>query len=331
MVHIEHRDRHQHFYQYKPFLEMIDDHDLTMEVLRLPEHVGEGEVRRLILRGGMELCITEYRMRDERVTTFKGSEALVELNYCLEGGGLFEVSGRRFEVKPNEWQLLLMKDLYAVMKHEPDRKMHFLGIRMKESDFREYVGAGEGEEATAVPRLRGAQPFYAASRPMTPEIGAVVRELAARARQETMPRLYMESKTLELLLLSLRQYFLPEDGGGAKSILRGNDLDKIKRAQAVLRERMDSPPTLLQLARLVGLNDNKLKLGFKEVFGNTVFGVLREMRLEQAKLCLEQGTMNVSETAYAVGYSNPGHFAEAFRRKYGIQPHTLLHRAKISV
>jgi len=41
--------------------------------------------------------------------------------------------------------------------------------------------------------------------------------------------------------------------------------------------------------------------------------------------------MNVSETAYAVGYSNPGHFAEAFRRKYGIQPHTLLHRAKISV
>lgn len=52
MVHIEHRDMHQHFYQYKPFLEMIDDHDLTMEVLRLPEHVGEGEVRRLILRGG---------------------------------------------------------------------------------------------------------------------------------------------------------------------------------------------------------------------------------------------------------------------------------------
>ncbi|MFB9277009.1 helix-turn-helix transcriptional regulator [Cohnella cellulosilytica] len=332
MVHIEHRDMHQHFYQYKPGLDMIDDdRDLTMETLRLPEHVGAGEVRRMILRGGLELCITEYRMFAERITTFKGTDSLVELNYCLKGGGVFEVAGQRVEIRANEWQLLLMKDVLASMKHEPGREMCFLGIRMKEEDFREYVRAGMDGEASPVPRLPEGRTFHAANRPITPEIGEVLRQLAGQARNETLKRLYMESKTMELLLLSLRQYYASEGGQRTKSVLRGNDLDKIKRARAVLLDRMVNPPALLELARLVGLNDNKLKLGFKEVFGNTVFGVLREMRLEHARRCMEEGGMNVGEAACAVGYSNPGHFAEAFRNKYGIQPHTLLVRGKSSV
>jgi AraC family transcriptional activator of pyochelin receptor len=328
MVHIEHRDMHQHFYQYKPALEMIDEPDWTMETLRLPEHAGEGEVRRMILRGGLELCIAEYRMSAERTTTFTGTESLVELNYCLEGGGVFEASGRRVEIKPNEWQLLLMKDIHAVMKHEPNKEMRYLGIRMKEADFRDYVRAGMDGEELPVPRLRQDQTFHTSSCPITPEIGEVLQQLMRQARDEALRRLYMESRTMELLLLSLRQLFASGGGEQAKSVLRGDDLDKIQCARAVLFERMDDPPALLELARLVGLNDYKLKLGFKEVYGNTVFGLLREMRLEKARHCLETGRMNVSEAAYAVGYSNPGHFAEAFRGKYGIRPHTLLVRGK---
>ncbi|SHE13431.1 Adenosine deaminase [Chlamydia abortus] len=47
-------------------------------------------------------------------------------------------------------------------------------------------------------------------------------------------------------------------------------------------ERMANPPSLLELSRMIGINDNKLKIGFKELYGTTVFGYLREKRLEKA-------------------------------------------------
>lgn len=53
--------------------------------------------------------------------------------------------------------------------------------------------------------------------------------------------------------------------------------------------------TLIELSRLIGLNDYKLKKGFKEMFGTTVFGYLREKRLEKAFHLLQEGTMNVTE------------------------------------
>ncbi|WP_249664415.1 helix-turn-helix transcriptional regulator, partial [Lysinibacillus sp. D4B1_S16] len=74
---------------------------------------------------------------------------------------------------------------------------------------------------------------------------------------------------------------------------------------------------LMELSRLIGLNDFKLKKGFKEMYGTTVFGYLREKRLEQASLLLQNGTMNVMEVANAVGCSNPSHFAEVRKEKYG--------------
>ncbi|MNI64355.1 Regulatory protein PchR [compost metagenome] len=71
---------------------------------------------------------------------------------------------------------------------------------------------------------------------------------------------------------------------------------------------------------MIRLNDYKLKVGFKDMYGSTVFGYLRDQRLEKAFLLLQQGNMNVNETSCAVGYSNSSYFAEAFRDKYGVNP-----------
>ncbi|CAG7610643.1 HTH-type transcriptional activator RhaR [Paenibacillus solanacearum] len=102
--------------------------------------------------------------------------------------------------------------------------------------------------------------------------------------------------------------------------LSAGDMVKIRQAKDLMTNMMEDPPTLLQLSRMIGLNDFKLKQGFKEMFGTTVFAFLREIRLEKAYRLLQQGDMNVTETSLAVGYSNPSHFSEAFRSKYGINP-----------
>jgi len=79
----------------------------------------------------------------------------------------------------------------------------------------------------------------------------------------------------------------------------------------------------VELARLAGLNDYKLKAGFRQVFGTTVFGYLRQQRLEQARQLLQAQEISVTEAAATVGYSSQGHFAAAFRKQFGINPKDL--------
>jgi AraC family transcriptional regulator, transcriptional activator of the genes for pyochelin and ferripyochelin receptors len=90
---------------------------------------------------------------------------------------------------------------------------------------------------------------------------------------------------------------------------------------------MDEPPSLLTLARQVGLNDFKLKRGFRQVFGTTVFGYLHEHRMERARQLLEERRLNVTAVACTVGYANPSHFAGAFKRKFGVNPSAYLRGA----
>ncbi len=84
----------------------------------------------------------------------------------------------------------------------------------------------------------------------------------------------------------------------------------------------------MELSRRVNLNDFKLKKGFRQVFGTSVFGYLRQVRMEQARMLLEQARMNVTQVALNVGYANPSHFAAAFKGQFGINPGGVLKAAR---
>lgn len=134
--------------------------------------------------------------------------------------------------------------------------------------------------------------------------------------------LFWESKVLELIALRLEQ--VSQINQAALSGLRPDEIDRIHQASEILQQRLAEPPSLLELARLAGINDYKLKVGFRQVFGTTVFGYLRRHRLELARQLLNERQISVSAAAAAVGYSSQGHFAAAFRKQFGLNPKDLL-------
>lgn len=85
----------------------------------------------------------------------------------------------------------------------------------------------------------------------------------------------------------------------------------------------------MELAREIGINDHKLKVGFRQVFKTTVFGYLHDQRIERSRQLLESGEMTVTGAASAVGFANRGHFAAAFRRKFGINPSLYARQRKL--
>ncbi|MBE9188931.1 helix-turn-helix transcriptional regulator [Gloeocapsopsis crepidinum LEGE 06123] len=162
--------------------------------------------------------------------------------------------------------------------------------------------------------------FYQSLGNITPATQVALQQLLQCPFQGIMRRTYLEAKTLELITLQLAQLFNDGTHSYQKANLKSSDIERIYQARDILIQNSSNPPSLVELAQRVQLNDRKLKQGFRQIFGTTVFGYLHDYRLEKACQLLIEDRMNVSEVSYAVGFANRGYFAAAFRKKFGINP-----------
>ena len=99
----------------------------------------------------------------------------------------------------------------------------------------------------------------------------------------------------------------------------GYDTDSIHFAREYLLQNATQPPSLTELAKIAGINEFKLKQGFKALYNNTVFGYLTDFKLNQARELLVCN-LPIKEVADRLGYSSVQHFNSAFRKKFGLPP-----------
>jgi AraC-like DNA-binding protein len=139
---------------------------------------------------------------------------------------------------------------------------------------------------------------------------------------ENASRLFYHGKVLEILSL----YFSDKkpDTENCPFLNDQEVVRKIKNAKEYLLKHMEAPPHLKDLARIAGLNEYQLKVGFKEIYGNTVYGYLLDHKLDYARVLLDSAKLQVNEVAYQIGYANPSHFIAAFKKKFGITPKKYL-------
>ncbi|THF61235.1 helix-turn-helix domain-containing protein [Pseudothauera rhizosphaerae] len=104
--------------------------------------------------------------------------------------------------------------------------------------------------------------------------------------------------------------------------LTTDDLERIERARDILAQQLDQPLTTEYLATKVGINENKLKEGFRYLYDNTPAGVLLELRMRKAYTLLEAG-QQVAQAAWQVGYKYPNNFSVAFTRYFGRSPKSI--------
>ena len=131
--------------------------------------------------------------------------------------------------------------------------------------------------------------------------------------------LYIKGKIYELLSLHFQQDEA-SNGEYCPFLVDERDVAKIRKAKDIIITRMAEPPTLQELANEIGLNLKKLKEGFKQIYGDTVYSFLFDYKMEFARKLLEANQHNVNEVGLKIGYSTSSHFIAAFKKKYGTTP-----------
>jgi AraC-like DNA-binding protein len=134
--------------------------------------------------------------------------------------------------------------------------------------------------------------------------------------------MFLLSKSVELLVLCAESYIAANSKTDA--FLRSKaDKEKIIAARDLINERVTNPPNLSEISKSIGLNEYKLKRGFKETFNNTVFGYLTEQRLHLAHQYLRDTQKTAAEISFELGYATPQHFNNAFKKKFGVTPFSV--------
>ena len=160
---------------------------------------------------------------------------------------------------------------------------------------------------------------YYDNKPFTSSIAVVLSQILQAKVHDSMKELYFKGKVYELLSL----YFNKSEDPSLEQcpfLVNEEDIQKIRRAKDIILERMTDPPSLENLALEIELSLKKLKEGFKQLFGDTVYSYLLYHKMEEARRMLDSQKFNVNEVSLKLGYSTASHFIAAFKKKYGTTP-----------
>lgn len=132
-----------------------------------------------------------------------------------------------------------------------------------------------------------------------------------------LERLHLESCTLALVAETAR---LLEQREKVPVGMSQRHFDQVIRARELLDQDVAAPPTIDVLTRELGINATTLRANFLKAFGTTIFGHVRNRRLEVAQFLLRTHDLTVSEIGYRVGFTNAAAFSTAYRKHFGLAP-----------
>lgn len=243
----------------------------------------------------------------------------IQFHFCIKGSSrfIFNDSSYAFDVLDSMHVLLYNTLKKLPVNLELRSKSWVISVLISIEKFHSLFS----QEAAYIPFLSDenkAKKYYDDGQ-TTPQMALVLNQILNFNVNSSIKNLYVKGKVYELLSLFFNTN---EESNNEKCpfLIDEDYVQKIKKAKDIVINRMAEPPSLQELADEVGLSLKKLKEGFKQIYGDSVFSFLFNYKMEFARKLLETNTVNVNEVGLQVGYSTSSHFIAAYKKKFGITP-----------
>jgi AraC-like DNA-binding protein len=204
------------------------------------------------------------------------------------------------EIAPNSWVISILISI---------KKFH--GFFSEEADYIPFLSEDNKDKK------------YYKDDKINPSMAIVLSQLFHFNLHPSIKKLYFKGKVYELLSL----YFNRTEDADVEAcpfLVDEENVIKIRKAKDIVIANMAEPPGLQELADQVGINLKRLKMGFKQIYGDSVYSFLFDYKMEYARKLLDSGSYNVNEVGLKIGYSTSSHFIAAFKKKFGTTPKKYL-------
>lgn len=159
--------------------------------------------------------------------------------------------------------------------------------------------------------------------PLTAPLRAIALDLLRGGPEGSLRMLHLYSRSLDLICRMMEGVLTPPEPRSGDLQLKQAEIDAIREVEPRLRDTLANPPTVKDLARIAGMNRNKLHNGFRQVYGMTIGEFIKERRLERAVDLIGNTDMSFGDIAHAVGFTHQCNFSSAIKKQTGYSPREL--------
>lgn len=305
----------------------FDPTDKLDNTLKFNSKFSQGWERKIDLREGIELEISQIRNRDRMVLYHSATENdFICCQFLLSGNVhsrlVFSSSEASWLWTAEKYWLNGIGSRGQLIQDFGTQPWSAIRFDINEVVLRSFISSSEEEMPKSLQYfvIPARKEIYRRIRDIRPKMSIALRQILHCPYQGIIKRTYLESKVIELTALVLDHEIEIQQGEFKKSFFKSEQIEQVYYAREILLRDMNNPPSLTELAQRVGLSVSILSRGFQHAFDTTVFAYLQTYRLEIAHQLLAEQDLSVSEVALMIGYTSPSYFSRAFKQKFGIGP-----------
>ncbi len=259
----------------------------------------------------------KYSASSAKCYTVSPEKSSVTAHFCLLGSCVTE-GNNNLDIQRGQCLLFREdKDEYRYQMETDNKEGAFFEMSM---DTKVYMDLFQGENEILDAVTEGKSLF--AHLAQNYRFHTIISEMYDNKSNYSgkLKKFYLESKAMELFLLQMSYLKSKKEIKTIKLLAR--DIEAIQQVRYLLENDMKHI-SISQLALSVGINQTKLKSGFKDLFGKTIFEYLTSVRMKKARELIESTELPISQIAEIVGYKYAQHFTVAFQKSFGFLPSDL--------
>ncbi|MFZ6013192.1 MAG: helix-turn-helix transcriptional regulator [Bacteroidota bacterium] len=273
-------------------------------------------------------CFDGYRLaysnleQSDRVS-YQVSNDLDAVKIYFNRKGSIEIAyrqlGKSFLVSGGEHNMIYSKELETSFEHT-DHSSEIFSLQLTRDSFLDVVESYEIPRSF-IEKISKHKPVLLSDHWLLTNIHIqrCIDDILHCEFINHLRQVYLKAKAMELFVLVMNTYY-PNERNTSGFIKNRSDREKLIEVKIYLQQHCTSPITLKSLCKTFGINEYKLKGGFRELYQTSVIDYLIDQRLEHARTLLLDREKSVSDAAYESGYSSPQYFSRAFRKKFGVRP-----------
>ncbi|RXJ79780.1 AraC family transcriptional regulator [Arcobacter sp. F2176] len=286
-----------------------------------PREIGKDYMEKLCIQDGILLLKTDFDFFKPTQIETKQDEKKFVITFSLKGNSRYKSYDKKEKIHFNEgFTTISLFNKTEGVREFNNEKVEQIRLIINE-DFLE-----RNFEETILKKYKNNQNLTLIDfSPTRIETKYILSDIYTHSYTNELSSLFLQSKILELLYLEINKI------SEKKEIISLNTYDKkqIYKAKEILFENIQNPPSIVELAKKVCLNEFKLKKGFRQVFNESPHKLLSKYKLTKAKKMLESGEYNINEVAYLTGYKYANNFTNAFFKEFNIKPKDSMKNRKI--
>jgi AraC-like DNA-binding protein len=283
------------------------------------KNVGKSTIEEIQLEKGFTVLIFQNETSEKENFERNIDSSFIQMHFCVRGNSkfLFNNGSYSFDVLDGRSILLYNPQRELPIHLDIQPKTTLVSLLISIDKFHSLFS----KESNYIPFLsdENSNKKYYDDTEIKPTVTVVLQQIINSNINSSVKELYVKGKVYELLSL----HFQKEEnvaGEYCPFLVDEQNVLKIRNAKEIIINKMADPPSLQELANEIGLNIKKLKEGFKQIYGDTVYSFLFDYKMEHARKLLESNQYNVNEVGIQVGYSTASHFIAAFKKKFGTTP-----------